>query len=362
MEKIYNFSAGPAMLPIEVLYRVKKELTNWNNLGVSVMEISHRSKHFIKIAEKIIQDFRELLEIPPYYKILFCHGGARAQFAAIPCNLLGLFSTADYVNGGYWSNKAIEEAKKYCLPNIIDVKIINNDKNEIIPMQNWNINDNAAYLHYCPNETIDGIAIHEQPDFGEKIVIADMSSNILSTPININSYGVIYASAQKNIGPAGLTVVIINENLLERNINSNIPSILNYKILAKNDSMFNTPCTFSWYLAGLVFDWLKEQGGVVKINKINQIKSNLLYETIDQSDFYQNNISEKNRSIMNIPFKLLNSKLEDLFLETSSQEGLFALKGHRAIGGIRASIYNAMPLDGVKTLTSFMHYFERKYG
>ncbi|PPI88749.1 phosphoserine transaminase [Candidatus Pantoea edessiphila] len=363
MTKIYNFSAGPAMLPIEVLYHVKKELTNWNNLGVSVMEISHRSKDFIEMAERTINDFRDLLHIPSNYKILFCHGGARAQFSAVPGNLLGSSTTADYINGGYWSSKAIEEAKNYCFPRITNVKRICEGKYEIMPMKNWNTSDHSAYLHYCPNETVDGISIDEQPNFGKKIVVADLSSTILSRPININNYGLIYASAQKNIGPAGLTILVINETLLDNKINSYIPSILNYQILAENNSMFNTPSTFSWYLAGLIFDWLKKKGGVDAIDKINQTKSDLLYETIDHSSgFYNNNISKKNRSRMNITFNLLSNSLESLFLEESIKAGLISLKGHSAVGGIRASIYNAMTLDGVKALINFMNYFANKYG
>ncbi|MBK4775325.1 phosphoserine transaminase [Candidatus Pantoea edessiphila] len=362
MIKTYNFSAGPAMLPTEVLSRVKEELLNWKNIGVSVMEISHRSKEFINMAEKTIQDLRELLKIPSNYKILFCHGGARAHFAAIPANLLGTFLSADYIDGGYWANKSIQEAKKYCIPNVINVKNINNNIHAITPMKHWNISDNSAYLHYCPNETIDGIAIHEQPQFENKVIIADLSSSILSCPINVDNYGVIYASAQKNIGIAGLTIVIIKENLLNIRVNPYLPSILNYNILSKNKSMFNTPPTFAWYLSGLVFSWLKAQGGLLEMSKINKKKSDILYKTIDKSDLYQNNISKKNRSYMNITFTLTNYSLENLFLKKSFEAGLIALKGHRAIGGIRASIYNAMPLDGVNTLIDFMRYFESKYG
>ncbi|PPI88083.1 phosphoserine transaminase [Candidatus Pantoea edessiphila] len=363
MKNIYNFSAGPAMLPIDVLYRIKEELINWNKLGVSIMEISHRSNDFIRMAEKTVQDLRELLKIPSNYKILFCHGGARAQFAAIPANLLDSYcSKPDYINGGYWSNKAVEEAKNYCSPNVIDVKTTYNGKYGITPMKNWNISDNSIYLHYCPNETIDGVAINESPNFKKKIIVADLSSAILSYPIDINNYGIIYASSQKNIGPSGLTLVIIKEKILNKKTNLCIPSILNYKILADNNSMFNTPSTFSWYVSGLVFDWLKKQGGIIEINKINQIKSSLLYRTIDHSDFYQNNVTKNNRSIMNIPFQLADSSLENIFLKKSTEAGLLSLKGHRIAGGMRASIYNAMPLDGVKALADFMVYFERKYG
>ncbi|MXP51027.1 3-phosphoserine/phosphohydroxythreonine transaminase [Pantoea sp. SoEX] len=362
MTKVYNFSAGPAMLPTEVLDIVNQELINWQNLGVSVMEISHRSKEFIQMAEKTIQDLRELLEIPSNYKVLFCHGGARAHFAAIPANILGSYTRADYINGGYWASKSIQEAKKYCIPNIIDVKKICNFKEEIIPMRDWNINDNTAYLHYCPNETINGIAIYEKPSFGNKIIVADFSSSILAYPIDVNNYGVIYASAQKNIGIAGLTIVIIKESLLNKQVNPYIPSILNYKVISENNSMFNTPPTFAWYLSGLIFSWLKAKGGIIEINKINQIKANIIYNTIDQSDFYKNNISQKNRSITNITFTLADRSLESMFLDKSIEAGLIALKGHRDIGGIRASIYNSMPVNGVNVLNDFMRHFESKYG
>ena len=351
------------MLPIEVLNRAKEELTNWHGFGTSIMEMSHRSKEFIAVAEEAEKDFRDLLKIPYTYKVLFCHGGARAQFAAIPGNLLNKSFTPDYINGGYWSYSAIKEAKKYCSPRTITVKTVsNNGKKSILSMNKWDVNDNNSdYIHFCPNETIDGIAINEQPDFCKKIVVADFSSTILSCPIDINRYGVIYAGAQKNIGPAGLTLVIVREDLLGK-AHSYVPSILDYDILSKYNSMFNTPPTFSWYLAGLVFKWLKEKGGLNEINKINQDKSDLLYSIIDKSDFYNNDISYNNRSRMNVPFNIIDNKLEKIFLEESFKIGLHALKGHHNVGGIRASIYNAMPLEGVKMLTDFMINFECKYG
>lgn len=361
MSQVFNFSSGPAMLPVEVLRRAEQELRNWQGLGTSVMEISHRSKEFIQVAEEAENDFRDLLKIPSNYKVLFCHGGARAQFAAVPLNLLGEKNTADYVDGGYWAQSAIKEALKYCSPNVIDAKTTVDGLRAITPMSSWSLSDDAAYLHYCPNETIDGIAINEEPDFGDKIVVADLSSTILSHPIDVNRYGVIYAGAQKNIGPAGLTLVIVREDLLGH-AHKTLPSILDYQVLNDNESMFNTPPTFAWYLSGLVFKWLKEQGGVAELDKRNQAKADLLYGTIDKSGFYRNDVAKANRSRMNVPFQLADNTLDKVFLEESVAAGLHALKGHRVVGGMRASIYNAMPLEGVKALTDFMIDFEKRHG
>lgn len=361
MTQIFNFSAGPAMLPVEVLRRAEQELCNWNGLGTSVMEISHRSKEFMQVAAESEQDLRDLLKIPSNYKVLFCHGGARAQFAAVPLNLLGERSTADYIDGGYWAHSAINEAEKYCTPNVIDVKTRVGELRGIKPMREWKLSDDAAFVHYCPNETIDGIAIEEEPDFGDKIVVADYSSSILSRRIDVSRYGVIYAGAQKNIGPAGLTLVIVREDLLGK-ARRELPSILDYQILADNDSMFNTPPTFAWYLSGMVFKWLKEYGGLAEMEKRNQEKADLLYSTIDGNDFYRNDVAVANRSRMNVPFLLADSALDKVFLEESVAAGLHALKGHRVVGGMRASIYNAMPLEGVKALTEFMADFARRHG
>ncbi|AVT59088.1 3-phosphoserine/phosphohydroxythreonine transaminase [Pectobacterium versatile] len=361
MTQIFNFSAGPAMLPVEVLRRAEQELCNWNGLGTSVMEISHRSKEFMQVAAESEQDLRDLLKIPSNYKVLFCHGGARAQFAAVPLNLLGERSTADYIDGGYWAHSAINEAEKYCTPNVIDVKTRVGDLRGIKPMREWKLSDDAAFVHYCPNETIDGIAIEEEPDFGDKIVVADYSSSILSRRIDVSRYGVIYAGAQKNIGPAGLTLVIVREDLLGK-ARRELPSILDYQVLADNDSMFNTPPTFAWYLSGMVFKWLKEYGGLAEMEKRNQEKADLLYSAIDGNDFYRNDVAVANRSRMNVPFLLADSALDKVFLEESVAAGLHALKGHRVVGGMRASIYNAMPLEGVKALTEFMADFARRHG
>ncbi|PIJ51317.1 phosphoserine transaminase [Erwinia sp. OLTSP20] len=361
MSQVFNFSSGPAMLPVEVLRRAEQELCNWQGSGTSVMEISHRSKEFIQVAEEAEKDFRDLLKVPADYKVLFCHGGARAQFAAVPLNLLGDNSHADYVDGGYWAASAIKEAKKYCTPNVIDARTTVDGRRAIRPMREWQLKEDAAYLHFCPNETIDGIAIEEQPDFGDKVVVADLSSTLLSRPIDVSRYGVIYAGAQKNIGPAGLTVVVVREDLLGK-ARQVLPSVLDYKVLSDNDSMFNTPPTFAWYLSGLVFKWLKEQGGVNELDKRNQAKADLLYGVIDNSDFYRNDVAPANRSRMNVPFQLADASLDSLFLAESLKAGLHALKGHRVVGGMRASIYNAMPLEGVRALTDFMTDFERRHG
>lgn len=361
MTQVYNFSSGPAMLPVDVLKQAQEELRDWQGIGTSVMEISHRSKEFIQVAQEAEQDFRDLLNIPSEYKVLFCHGGGRAQFAALPLNLLGDKNQADYIDGGYWAASAVKEAKKYCQPNVLDVKVTVDGLRALKPMREWQLSDNAAYMHYCPNETIDGIAIDETPDFGDAIVTADFSSTVLSSPIDVSRYGVIYAGAQKNIGPAGLTLVIVREDLLGK-AHLSCPSILDYSVLNDNDSMFNTPPTFAWYLSGLVFKWVKAQGGVAAMDRINQQKSELLYGVIDNSDFYRNDVAAANRSRMNVPFQLADSNLDKLFLEESVAAGLHALKGHRVVGGMRASIYNAMPLAGVQALTDFMQDFERRHG
>ncbi|MFV1473699.1 3-phosphoserine/phosphohydroxythreonine transaminase [Serratia marcescens] len=361
MTQVYNFSSGPAMLPVEVLRRAEQELCNWHGLGTSVMEISHRSKEFIAVAEQAEQDLRDLLKVPSNYKVLFCHGGARAQFAALPLNLLGDKATADYIDGGYWAHSAIKEAEKYCAPNVIDVKTRIDGLSGITPMKEWQLSNDAAYVHYCPNETIDGVAIDETPDFGDKVVIGDYSSTILSRPLDVSRFGVIYAGAQKNIGPAGLTLVIVRDDLLGK-ARKEVPSILDYTVLAENGSMFNTPPTFAWYLSGLVFKWLKEQGGLVEMQKRNQAKAELLYATIDKSDFYRSQVAIANRSWMNVPFQLADAALDKVFLSEAEAIGLQALKGHRVVGGMRASIYNAMPLVGVQALTDFMADFERRHG
>jgi phosphoserine aminotransferase len=356
MEKIYNFSAGPAKLPEPVMEKAQSELVNWNGLGTSVMEISHRSKEFIQVAEEAEQDLRDLFKIPDNYKVLFCQGGARAQFAAVPLNLLGEAKTATYIDGGYWAESAIAEAKKYCDPDVFVAKTEKDGKTAILPADQWKIAEDAAYVHFCPNETIDGIEINDLPET-DKPIVADMSSTILSREIDVSKYAVIYAGAQKNIGPAGICIAIVRDDMLDL-AKEVLPSVLNYKVLAEKDSMFNTPPTFAWYLSGLVFKWLKEIGGVAAIEKINREKAALLYDYIDQSAFYKNEIHPDNRSLMNVPFQLAKPELDATFLEQAQAKGLVALKGHRAVGGMRASIYNAMPLEGVAALVEFMQQFE----
>ncbi|SNC59134.1 3-phosphoserine/phosphohydroxythreonine transaminase [Sodalis endosymbiont of Henestaris halophilus] len=361
MNKVFNFSSGPAMLPVAVLRKAEQELCNWHGLGTSVMEISHRSKEFLEVAQSSEQDLRELLAIPENYKVLFCQGGARAQFAAVPMNLLGDDDSADYIDGGYWARSAIKEAQKYCDPQVIDITTKIDGYRGIKPMQDWTLSADSSYVHYCPNETIDGLAIDELPDFSDRVVVADFSSSILSRPLDVRPFGVIYAGAQKNIGPSGLTLVIVRENLLGK-ARKALPSILDYSVLAKNHSMFNTPPTFAWYMSGLVFKWLKEQGGLAEMHKRNQEKASLLYRTIDESAFYHNNIAPAYRSRMNVPFQLDNCKLDALFLQEAQTVGLHALQGHSAVGGMRASLYNAMPLAGVQALVDFMLGFIRRHG
>ncbi|QJC34952.1 3-phosphoserine/phosphohydroxythreonine transaminase [Enterobacteriaceae endosymbiont of Donacia piscatrix] len=363
MKKIFNFSPGPATLPYEVLKQAQNELLNWNNLNVSVMEISHRNNDFINLLQNIKQDLRELINIPLQYDILFCQGGARTQFAAIPMNLLSYNETADYANIGHWSLQAIKEAKKYCIPNIINPVKKKNGLFYIDKIENWILNKNSKYIHYCPNETIEGIAINKEPTLKNKIVIADLSSSILAKKINVKNYGLIYASAQKNIGTAGLTLIIIRKDLIFNNHKKRqeIPSVLDYKIISEHNSMFNTPPTFSLYLSGLILKWLKKIGGIKYISKINKKKSALLYDAIDKSNFYINKIKPCNRSITNITFFLKDKEKENLFIQKAKKNGLYYLKGHKIIGGIRASIYNAMPIEGVKILINFMNDFEKNY-
>ncbi|QMV14234.1 3-phosphoserine/phosphohydroxythreonine transaminase [Vibrio spartinae] len=358
-DTVYNFSAGPAALPKAVMEQAQSEFINWNQLGTSVMEISHRSKEFIQVAQAAEQDLRDLLNIPDNYKVLFCQGGARAQFAAVPLNLLGQSSKATYIDAGYWAESAIDEASKYCNIDVFTAKTDIDGQLAVKPADEWQIAPDSAYVHFCPNETIDGIEINDLP-VTDKPIVADMSSNILSREIDVSQYGVIYAGAQKNIGPAGITIVIVRDDLLEL-AHKMLPSVLNYKELAEKDSMFNTPPTYAWYLSGLVFKWLKSQGGVKAIEQINREKAETLYGYIDQSPFYRNTIHPNNRSRMNVPFQLAKPELDGKFLELAKERGLVALKGHRAVGGMRASIYNAMTLEGVQALVAFMQEFEAEY-
>ena len=359
MSEVFNFCAGPAMLPTPVMARAQKEFINWNNTGSSVMELSHRSSIYMEMAAQAEADLRDLMSIPQNYKVLFCHGGGRGQFSAVPLNLLPQGKSADYIVNGSWSKAAATEAQNFGEINTINIREAHsNGEVSLIPCDAWPLNKDAAYVHYCPNETVDGIEINEIPDTGDVPLVADMSSTILSHEIDVSKFGVIYAGAQKNIGPSGLTIVIVREDLLG-NAQKATPCIMNYQTSANNDSMYNTPPTYAWYLAGLVFQWLKELGGVKAIAKVNQQKAELLYQAIDNSDFYQNNIEPHYRSKMNIPFWLKDESLNEQFLSQAEQHGLMALKGHRIVGGMRASIYNAMPIEGVQALVGFMNKFEK---
>ncbi len=357
MTKIYNFAAGPAVLPAAVLQQVQAELLDWHGAGMSVMEMSHRGKEFMSIAADAEADLRELMNIPANYKVLFLQGGASAQFGMIPMNLLRGKKTADYLNTGEWSKKAIAEAKKYCEVSVIATSA---DKNfSYVPQQSaWNLNADAAYVHYTSNETIGGVEMFWTPEVGAVPLVADMSSHILSRPVDVAKHALIYAGAQKNIGPAGLTIVIVRDDLIGETL-PGTPNMYDYKVHAENDSMYNTPPTFAVYVAGLVFKWLKTNGGLVEMEKINITKASMLYDYLDATDFYHCPTAKENRSRMNIPFTLKNEALDEEFLKQAKALGLVQLKGHRSVGGMRASIYNAMPVEGVKVLVAFMKEFEK---
>jgi len=358
MSRVFNFSAGPATLPEPVLEKAKAELLDWHGSGMSVMEMSHRGKEFKSIAEQAEADFRELLNIPETYKVLFLQGGASSQFAMVPMNLLRGGNAADYFNTGLWSKKAIAEAKRYCQVNLP----VDSEPNKFTSVSDaWTLNPSAAYVHYTPNETINGLEFHGIPDVGDKPLVADMSSTILSRPLDVSKYGLIYAGAQKNIGPAGLTIVIMCEDLADNPL-PNTPSVLTYKTHIGSGSMYNTPPTYAWYVAGLVFKWLKELGGLVEMGKRNQRKAEMLYAAIDNSDFYSNPVDPVYRSWMNVPFTLANPDLNQSFLAGAQEAGLVTLAGHRSVGGMRASIYNAMPEEGVRALIGFMNDFEKRNG
>jgi phosphoserine aminotransferase len=360
MSHIYNFSAGPAVLPQPVLKQAADEMLDWHGSGMSVMEMSHRGKEYIGIAEQAEADLRELLAVPAIYKVLFLQGGATLQFAAVPLNLLRDKTAADYVNTGEWSKKAIKEAKRYCTVNVV---ASSEDKNfSYAPTQaTWKLDPKAAYVHYTSNETIGGVEFHWIPQTGSVPLVADMSSHILSRPLDVAKYGLIYAGAQKNIGPAGLTIVIVREDLIGHALPVT-PTLLDYKVQADSDWMYNTPPTYAVYVAGLVFQWLKQMGGLTEIEKRNRAKAKLLYDALDASSFYSSPVAQADRSLMNIPFRLKDEALDDEFLKQAKQRGLVQLKGHRSVGGMRASIYNAMPLEGVLALVAFMKEFESKHG
>lgn len=357
MTQIFNFSAGPAVLPKEVLAQARDEMMDWHDSGMSVMEMSHRGKEFMSIAAEAEADLRELMNIPCNYKVLFLQGGAHSQFSMVPMNLLRGKTSADYLDTGIWSKKAIDEAARYCDVNIV---ASSKDKNyTYAPVQDtWKLNKDAAYVHFTSNETIGGVEIFWTPKTGDVPLVCDMSSHILSRPIDVSQYGIIYAGAQKNIGPAGLTIVIVSDDLIGTTI-AGTPTMFDYKVHADNDSMYNTPATYGIYMAGLVFKWLKAKGGLAAMEKINIAKSALLYDYLDASDFYHSPIAVENRSRMNIPFTLKDASLDEAFLKQAQQNGLLQLKGHKLVGGMRASIYNAMPIEGVQALISFMKQFEQ---
>ena len=360
MARAYNFSAGPAMLPESVLRQAQEELLEWRKSGMCVAEMSHRGKEFMSIATQAEADLRELLEIPDNYKVLFLQGGASSQFAMVPMNLMRDRRRADYLNTGSWSKKAIKEAKRYGTVNV--AADTEEGRFSRAPAQDeLKLSADADYVHYTPNETIEGVEFPYVPEVGDKPLVADMSSTILSRPIEVSRFGVIYAGAQKNIGPAGLTIVIVRDDLLGQTV-PGTPTMFDYKVHADNESMYNTPPTYAWYLAGLVFKWLKDMGGLDTMGVINERKAELLYEAIDGSAFYANPVDPVARSWMNVPFTLADASLDDAFLAGAKEEGLLTLKGHRSVGGMRASIYNAMPETGVLALVDFMREFERTRG
>ena len=358
MSRIYNFSAGPAMLPAEVLARAGDEMLDWQGSGMSVMEMSHRGKEFMGIAAEAERDLRELLAIPAGYKVLFLQGGATLQFAQVPMNLLHGKGKADYVVTGEWSKKAVKEAKNYC---DVGIAATSEDRNFTYAPKKWNVRPDAAYVHYCSNETIGGVEFHEVPEVRGVPLVADASSHFLSRPLDVSRFGLIYAGAQKNIGPAGLTIVVVREDLTGK-ASKGTPSVMDYKQQAAADSMLNTPATYGIYIAGLVFKWLKQLGGLAEIEKRNVAKAKLLYDFLDSSAFFRNPVAKADRSRMNVPFTLNDASLDDAFLKGAEKLGMVQLKGHRSVGGMRASIYNAMPIEGVRQLVAYMKEFEAKHG
>ena len=360
MARVYNFRAGPAVLPEEVLTRAREEMLDWRGSGMSVMEMSHRGKDFLSIAQKAEADLRELLGVPSNYKVLFLQGGASQQFAMVPLNLMGEKGKADYVHTGEWSKKAIGEGKRQGQVNVV-ADAAASKYTTIPPRAEWKLDPDAAYVHYTPNETIGGVEFHWVPETGGVPLVADMSSTLLSRPVDVSRFGLIYAGAQKNIGPAGLVIVIVREDLIGR-AGAGVPAMLNYKTHADAESMYNTPPTYSWYIAGLVFEWLLQNGGLSAMAEVNRRKAEKLYGAIDASGFYRNPVAKDCRSWMNVPFTLADPALDEPFLKGAKAAGLVTLKGHRSVGGMRASIYNAMPESGVDALVAFMRDFQQRNG
>ena len=360
MARVFNFSAGPAALPEEVLRQAAEEMIEWHGSGSSVMEMSHRGKEFMGIAAQAEADLRELMGIPANYKVLFLQGGASLQFEMVPINLLRGKAFADYVHTGEWAGKAIKAAKTFCHVNV--VASAEDKKFSYAPAQSeWKLTKDAAYVHYTANETIGGVEFHWTPETGDVPLVCDMSSNILSRPIDVSKFGLIYAGAQKNIGPAGLTIVIVRDDLVGKAVPTP-PAMLDYKTHVDADSMYNTPPTYSIYIAGLVFQWLKRNGGVAAMEQKNIEKAKMLYDYLDTTDFYRNPVNPADRSRMNIPFTLKDAALDDEFLKGAKARGMIQLKGHRSVGGMRASIYNAMPTEGVKALVEYMKEFAAQKG
>ena len=357
MSRIHNFSSGPAMLPAEVLARAGDEMLDWHGSGMGVMEMSHRGKEFTGIAAEAERDLRELLGIPAHYKVLFLQGGATLQFAQVPMNLLRGKTRADYVLTGEWSKKAAKEAKAYC---DVHVAASAEGRGFTYAPRDWKVRGDAAYVHYCSNETIGGVEFHWIPDTGAVPLVADASSHLLSRPLDVSRFGLLYAGAQKNLGPAGVTVVIVREDLIGAAA-SGTPSVMDYQLQAQADSMLNTPATYPIYVAGLVFKWLKQLGGVAEIERRNLRKAQLLYGVID-AGFYRNPVAKEDRSRMNVPFRLPDERLDAPFLKGAEERGMVQLKGHRSVGGMRASIYNAMPLEGVQSLAAYMREFAARHG
>ena len=360
MSRIFNFSAGPATLPEAVLKQVQADMLEWQGTGMSVMEMSHRDKPFMSIAQAAEKDLRELMGIPANYKVLFLQGGATAQFTYIPMNLLRGKTGADYILTGDWGKKAAKEAGKYCKVNVAASSEA--DKFTNVPSRDsWKLDPNAAYVHYTPNETIHGVEFHAVPETNGVPLVGDFSSTILSRPLDVSKFGLIYAGAQKNIGPSGVTIVIVREDLIGQAL-PNTPGIFDYKQMAENESMLNTPPCFAWYVSGLVFKYLREQGGLTAVAERNERKAKLLYDYIDSEPFYANPVAKADRSWMNLPFTLKNAELDADFLKGSVAAGMSGLKGHRAVGGMRASMYNAMSEAGVQALISYMKEFARTKG
>ena len=360
MTRVFNFSAGPAALPEPVLRKAAEEMLDWHGSGMSVMEMSHRGKEFIAIHAEAESLLRELLGVPANYKVLFLQGGAIGENAIVPMNLLRGHTSADYINTGEWSKKSIKEAKKYCTVNVAASAEASNFT--CVPkLSDWKLDPNAAYVHICSNETIGGVEYHWTPDTGSVPLVADMSSNIMSRPVDVSRYGLIYGGAQKNIGPAGATIVIVRDDLLGGALPIT-PSAFDYTQQAEADSMLNTPPTYAIYIAGLVFNWIKQRGGLVAMEAHNRAKAALLYDYLDSSSFYTSPVARECRSLMNVPFKLKDEKLDETFLKGAQARSMLQLKGHRSVGGMRASIYNAMPVEGVKALVAYMKEFEAQHG